>query len=60
MNNITELLSSMTDIGIRIIGSDTVNRFRTVIFGIILIFGIMNCILGYRLLRFWMMLGGFS
>ena len=59
MNNITELLSSMTDIGIRIIGSDTVNRFMTVIFGIILIFGIMNCILGYRLLRFWMMLGGF-
>ena len=32
MNNITELLSSMTDIGIRIIGSDTVNRFMTVIF----------------------------
>ena len=59
MNNITELLSSMTDIGIRIIGSDTVNRFMTVIFGIILSFGIMNCILGYRLLRFRMMVGGF-
>lgn len=45
MNNITELLSSMTDIGIRIIGSDTVNRFMTVIFGIILIFGIMTVFL---------------
>lgn len=28
--------------------------------GVILIFGILNCILGYRLLRFWMMLGGFG
>lgn len=59
MSNITELLNSMTDIGIRIIGSDTVSRFMTVIFGALLIFGIMNCILGYRLMRFWMMLGGF-
>lgn len=29
------------------------------IFGVLLFFGILNCILGYRLLRFWMMLGGF-
>ena len=28
-------------------------------FGIVLVFGLMNCILGYRLLRFWMMLFGF-
>lgn len=30
-----------------------------VIFGIVLLFGILNCFLGYRLLRFWMMLCGF-
>ena len=30
-----------------------------VIFAVILVFGVLNCILGYRLLRFWMMLGGF-
>lgn len=28
-------------------------------FAILLIFGVVNCILGYRLLRFWMMLCGF-
>lgn len=28
-------------------------------FGILLVFGFVNCILGYRLLRFWMMLFGF-
>lgn len=31
----------------------------TVVFGILLVFGVINCLLGYRLLRFWMMLGGF-
>ena len=28
-------------------------------FGILLVFGVINCILGYRLLRFWMMLFAF-
>ena len=30
-----------------------------VLFGVVLVFGIMNCVLGYRLLRFWMMIFGF-
>ena len=30
-----------------------------VLFGAVLVFGIMNCVLGYRLLRFWMMIFGF-
>ena len=39
-------------------------EFRTpetaiIIFGAILAFGLLNCFLGYRLLRFWMMLAGF-
>lgn len=29
-------------------------------FSMVLIFGVINCILGYRLLRFWMMLFGFA
>ena len=29
------------------------------LFGVVLVFGIMNCVLGYRLLRFWMMIFGF-
>jgi hypothetical protein len=28
--------------------------------GILAFFGLLNCLLGYRLLRFWMMLGGFA
>ena len=28
-------------------------------FAVLLVFGVLNCILGYRLLRFWMMLFGF-
>ena len=59
MGNITEVLGSMTDIAAGVINSDIVSQFMNVIFGVILIFGILNCILGYRLLRFWMMLGGF-
>ena len=46
-----------------------VDRFRTmeqripggavVIFGMLAAFGLLNCLLGYRLMRFWMMLFGF-
>ena len=39
-------------------------EFRTpetaiIIFGAVFAFGLLNCFLGYRLLRFWMMLAGF-
>ena len=36
------------------------NRVLTVAFGLLLVFGILNCVLGYRILRFWMMLFGFG
>lgn len=32
----------------------------TVVFAVIFVFGLLNCILGYRILRFWMMLFGFG
>ncbi len=57
----------MTEILIRIL--NIVERFRNMrelnsltmaIFAAMLLFGVMNCILGYRLMRFWMMLGGFA
>lgn len=48
--NMFERVRTMPDLtGISMIG-----------FGILLVFGILNCILGYRLLRFWMMLFGFG
>jgi len=51
----------------RIMG--VVDRFRTMeqripgaamlVFGLLAAFGLLNCLLGYRLMRFWMMLFGF-
>ena len=37
----------------------TVNDISMIRFAILFVFGVINCILGYRLLRFWMMLCGF-
>ena len=34
-------------------------QFYTIIFGVLLVLGILNCVFGYRLIRFWMMVGGF-
>ena len=48
---------------------EMVERFRSmegempqlalIVFAVLLVFGALNCLLGYRLLRFWMMLIGF-
>lgn len=43
----------------RVRNMEQMNSLASVFFAVILVFGVMNCILGYRLLRFWMMLGGF-
>ena len=37
----------------------SVSSISMIGFAVLLIFGIINCVLGYRLLRFWMMLCGF-
>ena len=56
----------MMDIMLRFM--NIIERVRTVpavsgaasaAFAVLLVFGVLNCILGYRLLRFWMMLFGF-
>lgn len=56
----------MMDIMLRFM--NIIERVRTVpavsgaasaTFAVLLVFGVLNCILGYRLLRFWMMLFGF-
>ncbi len=36
-----------------------ISSFGVVGFGVLFVLGVVNCILGYRLLRFWMMLFGF-
>lgn len=36
------------------------NDFTVALFSAMVLFGLCNCILGYRLMRFWMMLGGFA
>ena len=48
---------------------EVIDRFRTMqqripggallVFGVLAVFGLLNCLLGYRLMRFWMMLFGF-
>lgn len=59
MSDMTDMFGSIVNIMGSLLDSDLVNRFMMAIFAVILVFGILNCILGYRLLRFWMMVGGF-
>jgi len=56
MVNMTDIFGNALSIAGSFMDSDLVNRFMMVIFAVILVFGVLNCILGYRLLRFWRML----
>lgn len=53
-----EILRRIMGILERVRGMEDLNTIATGVFGVILIFGLLNCLLGYRLLRFWMMVGG--
>lgn len=54
-----EILLRVMNIAERIRNMPVMSTALVVIFGALAVFGIMNCVLGYRLLRFWMMLFGF-
>ena len=56
MNDILQQIMNMIE-NTRTVPS--ISSFWIIGFTVLLIFGVINCILGYRLLRFWMMLGGF-
>ena len=55
----TDILVNAANIAGRLQDMRLVDTLSMIVFGLILVFGLMNCILGYRLLRFWMMLFGF-
>ena len=54
-----DILKNVMNIAGRVHDMQIAGTLSMVIFGVVLVFGIMNCVLGYRLLRFWMMIFGF-
>lgn len=56
----TEVLRRMMEIAKRVAYADELGLKLTIVFAVLLAFGILNCLLGYRILRFWMMLFGFA
>lgn len=55
----TEILMRIMTIAERVRSMEQLNQMAMLVFGVIFVFGLLNCILGYRVLRFWMMLFGF-
>ena len=55
----SEILSRVVNIAQRAAAMEQVSRLMTVVYIALCIFGLLNCILGYRVLRFWMMIFGF-
>lgn len=55
----TDILKNILNIAARIHDMQADGTLAMVFFSIVLVFGAVNCILGYRLLRFWMMIFGF-
>ena len=55
----TDILRNGINIAQRVRDMQISGTLSMIIFCVVLIFGIVNCILGYRLLRFWMMIFGF-
>ena len=55
----SEILSRVVNIVQRAAAMEQVSRLMTVVYIALCIFGLLNCILGYRVLRFWMMIFGF-
>lgn len=55
----TDILMRIWNIVERVRQMGELSDMATIGFGILFAFGLLNCILGYRLLRFWMLLFGF-
>lgn len=55
----TEILRNALNIAGRIHDMQATGTLAMAAFSVVLVFGLLNCILGYRLLRFWMMIFGF-
>ena len=55
----TDILVNAANIAGRLKDMQLADTLSMIVFGLVLVFGLMNCILGYRMLRFWMMLFGF-
>ena len=55
----TDILKNILNIAARLHDMQADGTLAMVFFSIVLVFGAINCILGYRLLRFWMMIFGF-
>ena len=55
----TDILKNVLNIAARIHDMQAAGTLAMAFFGIVLVFGLVNCILGYRLLRFWMLIFGF-
>ena len=56
----TEILTRVMGVLQRVRDMSELSGAATVVFIVIFVFGLLNCILGYRILRFWMMLFGFG
>ena len=54
-----EILNKLGEMMDNILGILVLSGIMIIVFGIVFVFGLTNCILGYRLLRFWMMIFGF-
>lgn len=55
-----DVLVKFSEMAQRLEGMQTLNRISQILYMGILLFGLLNALLGYRLLRFWVMLGGFA
>ncbi len=60
MTEITEILRHIMDVVERVRYMPELDSVTQILFGVFLVFGALNCILGYRLLRFWLLLFGFG
>ena len=54
-----EILNNLGEMMDNNLGVQVLSGIMIIVFGIVFVFGLTNCILGYRLLRFWMMIFGF-